>query len=66
MKIITKALDFARETRRETSKVTWPSRKETIMTTAMVMVMAVIASIFFLLVDQGAGYAVRQLLRIGG
>ena len=43
---------FLQEVRNEGKKVTWPTRKETMITTAMVLVMAVVASIFFLLTDQ--------------
>lgn len=43
---------FLQEVREETRKVTWPSRKETMITTIMVFVMVAIASLFFLLVDQ--------------
>ena len=54
-------LKFAREVRGEVAKVTWPSRRETGMTTLMVVIMAVFTAIFFLLVDQVIGFAVRQL-----
>ena len=43
---------FLQEVRAEAQKVTWPTRKETTVTTIMVFVMVVIASIFFLLADQ--------------
>ena len=43
---------FLQEVREETRKVTWPSRRETAITTAMVFVMVAIASVFFLLADQ--------------
>jgi preprotein translocase subunit SecE len=43
---------FLQEVRTETEKVTWPSRRETGITTAMVFVVVAIASIFFLVVDQ--------------
>ena len=52
---------FVREVRAEAAKVTWPSRRETSITTLMVVIMAVLTAIFFLLVDQVIGYAVRQL-----
>ena len=45
-------LIFFRQVRQEVSKVTWPTRKETTISTGMVMVMVVLASVFFLLVDQ--------------
>ena len=52
---------FVREVRAEAAKVTWPSRRETSITTLMVVIMAVLTAIFFLLVDQVIGFAVRQL-----
>ena len=43
---------FLQEVRAEGEKVTWPTRKETTVTTMMVFVMVFVASIFFLLADQ--------------
>jgi preprotein translocase subunit SecE len=55
---------FLQEVRAEAQKVTWPTRKETTVTTIMVFVMVVIASIFFLLADQVMRLAVSFLLGI--
>jgi preprotein translocase subunit SecE len=55
---------FLQEVRAEGQKVTWPTRKETTVTTIMVFVMVVIASIFFLLADQVMRIAVGFLLGI--
>ena len=55
---------FLQEVRAEAQKVTWPTRKETTVTTIMVFVMVVIASIFFLLADQVMRMAVSFLLGI--
>jgi len=52
---------FIRQVRQEVSKVTWPTRKETMITTAMVFVMVVLASLFFLAVDWILGSAVDWL-----
>ena len=52
---------FIRQVRQEVSKVTWPSRKETTITTVMVFVMVVLASLFFLAVDWLLGAAVDWL-----
>ena len=49
-------LEFFRQVRQEVAKVTWPTRKETWLTTAMVFVMVVLASIFFLAVDATLGH----------
>jgi preprotein translocase subunit SecE len=55
---------FLQEVRAEGQKVTWPTRKETTVTTIMVFVMVVIASIFFLLADQVMRLGVSLLLGI--
>ena len=57
---------FVREVRSEVAKVTWPSRKETGITTAMVFLMVFFCSIFFLAVDFLLGKGVDLLLQIGG
>lgn len=55
---------FAQEVRSETQKVTWPSRRETMITTIMVFVMVGLASIFFFFADQLIRLIVTTLLRI--
>ncbi len=55
---------FMQEVRAEGQKVTWPTRKETTVTTIMVFVMVFIASIFFLLADQIMRFGVSFLLGI--
>ncbi len=57
---------FVREVRQETAKVTWPSRKETMVTTGMVFLMVFMASLFFLMVDWFLSQGVRLLLGLGG
>ncbi len=57
---------FVREVRQEMARVTWPTRKETAITTAMVMTMTVLAALFFFLVDQVLGWGVRLILGLGG
>jgi preprotein translocase subunit SecE len=56
---------FLQEVRAEGQKVTWPSRRETAITTAMVFVFVVIASVFFLVADQLMRLVVTNLLGIG-
>jgi len=56
---------FLQEVRAEAQKVTWPTRRETMITTAMVFVMSALASIFFLLADQVIRLVVTQVLGIG-
>jgi preprotein translocase subunit SecE len=55
---------FLQEVRAEGQKVTWPTRKETTVTTMMVFVMVFVASIFFLLADQVMRLGVGLLLGI--
>jgi preprotein translocase subunit SecE len=55
---------FMQEVRAEAQKVTWPTRKETTVTTIMVFVMVAVASIFFLLADQVMRIAVSFVLGI--
>ena len=52
---------FAREVRSEIGKVTWPSRKETMVTTGLVFLMAAATAIFFFAVDEAIGLSVRAL-----
>jgi preprotein translocase subunit SecE len=61
----TNPFDFIQQVRSEAAKVTWPTRKETMITTAMVFVMVVLASIFFLLTDQVIRVVVRLVLGLG-
>ena len=57
---------FVREVRQEVSKVTWPTRKETAITTGMVFLMVILAALFFFLVDQVLAFGVKQVLGLGG
>jgi preprotein translocase subunit SecE len=57
-----KPFEFLQEVRTETEKVTWPSRRETLVTTAMVFVFATVAALFFLLSDQVIRFAMSTLL----
>ncbi|QEX17652.1 protein translocase subunit SecE [Hypericibacter terrae] len=59
-------LEFARQVRQEVGKVTWPTRKETAITTAMVFAMVVLAAIFFFLVDQVLALVMRYVIGLGG
>jgi preprotein translocase subunit SecE len=57
----TSATEFVQQVRQEVARVTWPSRKETLVTTAMVFAMVFVAAAFFFLVDQGLSYGVRLI-----
>lgn len=53
---------FVREVRNEAAKITWPTRKETIISTVMVLVMVAIAATFFIVVDLTVNAAIRAIL----
>jgi preprotein translocase subunit SecE len=61
----TTPLEFVTQVRQETSKVTWPTRKETVVTTGMVFVMVAVMAIFFFFVDQVLAFGVRLVLGFG-
>ncbi len=56
---------YLQQVRAETAKVVWPSRRETFVTTIMVLVMAVFASVFFLLADQVFSKVIGFILTLG-
>jgi preprotein translocase subunit SecE len=62
---MTNPLQFLQEVRAEASKVTWPSRKETMITTVLVLFMVLLASLFFVVVDWALRLAVTGLLSLG-
>jgi preprotein translocase subunit SecE len=62
----TSPFKFLQEVRTETNKVTWPSRRETLITTAMVFVMVAAASVFFFAADQLIRVLVTFVLGIHG
>jgi preprotein translocase subunit SecE len=57
-------LEFLREVRAEAEKVTWPSRRETMITTGLVIFMVLLASLFFVLVDWALRFIVTTVLGI--
>ena len=58
-------LKFFQEVKQEAFKVTWPTGKETIQGTLMVAAMAIVASLFFLLLDQVLKFFLEIILKIG-
>ena len=58
-------LKFFQEVKQEAFKVTWPTGKETVQGTIMVAIMAIIASLFFLLIDQFFKFFLDIVLNIG-
>ena len=57
---------YVQEVKNEMDKVTWPSRRETTVTSIMVLIFVFIAEIFFLLSDQLLSWVVGLILGIGG
>ena len=58
-------LKFIQEVKQEAFKVTWPTGKETLQGTLMVVAMAIVASIFFLFLDQILKFFLETILKIG-
>jgi preprotein translocase subunit SecE len=57
--------EFLQQVRTEVSKVTWPTRRETVITTAMVLLMSVAAALFFLAADWVLSTVVTFVLGLG-
>jgi len=60
----TNPITFLQQVRQEASKIVWPSRNETLISTVMVLVMVVLASLFFLAADQVISWLVQLMLSI--
>jgi preprotein translocase subunit SecE len=61
----TNPFTFLQQVRSETAKVTWPSRRETLISTVMVVVFAIIAMIFFFAADQLMALGIDLILGLG-
>jgi preprotein translocase subunit SecE len=58
----TNPLQFIQQVRAETAKVVWPTRRETMLTTVMVMIMATLFAIFFFLIDLLIRFGLEAIL----
>ncbi len=58
-------IGFVREVRQEVTRVTWPTRKETLITTGLVLALSALAAVFFLVVDQVIAFVMRLLFGLG-
>ena len=58
----TSPVEFVQQVREEARKITWPSRKEVMVSTVMVMIMVAMASVFFLIVDAILKWGIDKLL----
>ena len=56
---------FMRDVRSEAAKTTWPSRRETLTTTGLVLAMVAVTIVFFVVVDQVIGVVMQTLFGIG-
>ena len=54
--------EFMRQVRAETAKVVWPTRKETVTTAIMVLIMTALLAVFFFIVDSGFSAVVKYLI----
>ena len=61
----TNPFTFLQQVRAEASKITWPSRRETMISTAMVLVMVIFAGLFFFAADQLIGWLLSLVLNVG-
>ncbi|MCI0600228.1 MAG: preprotein translocase subunit SecE [Beijerinckiaceae bacterium] len=61
---MTNPLEFLQDVRAEASKVTWPTRRETLITTALVIFMVLLASLFFVVVDWVLRFVVTGVLNM--
>jgi preprotein translocase subunit SecE len=62
----TSPIEFIQQVRREAARVTWPSRKETVITTIMVFIFVFVAAIYFFVLDQILSWGVKAVLGLGG
>ena len=60
----TNPVQFFQQVRAEVKKVVWPTRNETLISTVMVLIMVLLASLFFLAADQVIAWLVQMLLSI--
>jgi preprotein translocase subunit SecE len=59
----TNPLQFIQQVRAETAKVVWPTRRETVLTTVMVMIMATVFAAFFFMIDLLVRFALEMILQ---
>ena len=64
LEIMRNPIKFIQEVKQEAFKVSWPTRKETIQGSLMVVAMAIVAAIFFLLLDQILKFFLELVLKV--
>ena len=61
----TNPAQFVRQVRQELSKVTWPEKKDTFISSVIVIVLIMLFSIFFLLTDQMWSFLIKKIIQFG-
>ena len=61
----TNPAQFVRQVRQELLKVTWPEKKDTLMSSAIVIILIILFSLFFLLTDQIWSFSIKKIIQIG-
>ena len=61
----TNPAQFVRQVRQELSKVTWPEKKDTFISSIIVIVLIILFSIFFLLTDQIWSFVIKKIIQFG-
>jgi len=61
----TNPAQFVRQVRQELSKVTWPEKKDTFISSAVVIVLIILFSLFFLLTDQIWSFVIKKIIQFG-
>tara|TARA_Y100001960_G_scaffold248556_1_gene264245 strand:+ start:292 stop:516 length:225 start_codon:yes stop_codon:yes gene_type:complete len=56
---------FVRQVRQELQKVTWPQRRDTLISSGIVILLIILFSLFFLLSDQIWSYSIKKIIQIG-
>ena len=56
---------FVRQVRQELQKVTWPPRRDTLISSAIVVLIVILFSLFFLLTDQIWSFSIKKIIQIG-
>ena len=61
----TSLAQFVRQVRQEILKVTWPEKKDTLISSAIVIILIILFSLFFLLTDQIWSFSIKKIIQIG-
>ena len=56
---------FIRQVRQELQKVTWPEKRDTFLSSAIVILLIILFSLFFLLTDQIWSFSIKKIIQIG-